>query len=191
MQYSDLIAGSQPPRRSARVLRGVARTALRQGAERASPGQLSERGGSLAGGLTAGSVPSKALLEVGRLDAAAGIATKVVVPVSDASSMTSTVGNLVGEGTRRSCATPTKDVSRGSASGSGAATTCRSRGPRAARPAAARASLAMRTSEPSAVATPPGAKAIPVSRAQSRGPLQALQLKPLATDPRYWATYAR
>jgi hypothetical protein len=44
---------------------------------------------------TTNPVLGKALLEVGKLDAAAGIATKIVVPVPTVVSMTSSVGNLV------------------------------------------------------------------------------------------------
>jgi len=44
---------------------------------------------------TTNPVLGKALLEVGKLDAAAGIATKIVVPVPAVVSMTSSVGNLV------------------------------------------------------------------------------------------------
>jgi hypothetical protein len=44
---------------------------------------------------TTNPVLGRALLEVGKLDAAAGIATKIVVPVPTVVSMTSSVGNLV------------------------------------------------------------------------------------------------
>jgi len=44
---------------------------------------------------TTNPVLSKALLEVGKLDATAGIATKIVVPVPSVVSVTSSVGNLV------------------------------------------------------------------------------------------------
>jgi len=44
---------------------------------------------------TTNPVLSKALLEVGKLDATAGIATKIVIPVPSVVSVTSSVGNLV------------------------------------------------------------------------------------------------